>query len=47
MNFDEVVKKYPEAKIVSSKMAFIMMKNYFGTDFAEKPHKACHKHGCP
>jgi len=29
-------KKYPEAKIVSSKMAFIMMKNYFGTDFAEK-----------
>lgn len=29
-------KKYPEAKIVSSKMAFTMMKNYFGTDFAEK-----------
>ena len=29
-------KKYPEAKIVSSKMAFTMMKSYFGTDFAEK-----------
>lgn len=28
--------KYPEAKIVSSKMAFTMMKNMFGTDFAEK-----------
>ena len=28
--------KYPNAKIVSSSKAFVMMKNYFGTDFAEK-----------
>ncbi|MEE1279505.1 MAG: flavodoxin domain-containing protein [Oscillospiraceae bacterium] len=27
---------YPEAKIVSSKSAFVMMKNFFGTDFADK-----------
>lgn len=27
--------KYPTAKIVSSKMAFTMMKNYFGSDFAD------------
>ncbi len=27
---------YPEAKIVSSAKAFAMMKNFFGTDFAEK-----------
>ena len=33
MNF---VKAYPEAKIVSSDKAFKMMKNFFGTDFAEK-----------
>jgi len=33
MNF---TKAYPEAKIVSSAKAFSMMKNYFGTDFAEK-----------
>lgn len=30
------VQKYPTAKIVASQKAFIMMKNYFGTDFAEK-----------
>ncbi|MBO7122337.1 MAG: FprA family A-type flavoprotein [Treponema sp.] len=29
-------KKYPEAKIVSSKMAFVMMKNMFGDDFAAR-----------
>ncbi len=29
--------KYPEAKIVSSAKAFTMMKNYFGTDFADRP----------
>ena len=29
-------KEFPEAKIVSSKMAFVMMKSYFETDFAEK-----------
>ncbi len=33
MNF---VKVYPEAKIVSSAKAFAMMKNFFGTDFADK-----------
>ncbi len=27
---------YPEAKIVSSAKAFTMMKNYFGTDFADR-----------
>lgn len=32
----EFVKEYPEAKIVSSKMAFTMMKSMLGTDFAEK-----------
>ncbi len=29
-------KRYPNAKIVSTTRAFIMMKNYFGTDFAER-----------
>ncbi len=29
-------KKFPEAKIVASKMAFVMMKSYFETDFPEK-----------
>ena len=32
----EFVKKYPETKIVASQRAFPMMKNFFGTDFAEK-----------
>ena len=32
MNF---IKTYPQAKIVSSAKAFAMMKNFFGTDFAE------------
>ena len=32
MNF---IKSYPEAKIVSSLKAFQMMKNFFGTDFAD------------
>lgn len=27
---------YPEAKIVASKMAFVIMKNLFGTDFADR-----------
>ena len=30
------VKKYPETRIVSSSKAFVMMKNFFKTDFAEK-----------
>ncbi|MBR5322096.1 MAG: flavin reductase [Clostridia bacterium] len=33
MNF---IKTYPDAKIVSSEKAFKMMKNFFGTDFAER-----------
>ena len=35
-NIRNFVEKYPEAKIVSSAKAFNMMKNFFGTDFAEK-----------
>ncbi len=35
-NIVNFVKSYPEAKIVSSTKAFAMMKNFFGTDFAEK-----------
>ena len=30
------VSEYPNAKIVSSSKAFVMMKNYFGTDFSER-----------
>ncbi len=33
MNF---IKTYPDARIVSSAKAFAMMKNFFGTDFAER-----------
>ena len=33
MNFAKV---YPDAKIVSSAKAFVMMKNFFGTDFADR-----------
>ncbi|MBR2029144.1 MAG: MBL fold metallo-hydrolase [Oscillospiraceae bacterium] len=32
----DFAKAYPEAKIVASSKAFAMMKNFFGTDFAEK-----------
>ena len=32
----DFVKEFPETKIVSSAKAFVMMKNFFGTDFAEK-----------
>lgn len=35
-NIKNFMDKYPEAVVVSSKMAFIMMKNFFGTDFAER-----------
>ena len=35
-NIANFVKVYPEAKIVSSAIAFVMMKNYFGTDFPDK-----------
>jgi len=35
-NIMQFVKTYPDAKIVSSKKAFQMMKNFFGTDFEDK-----------
>ena len=35
-NIFNFTKAYPEAKIVSSAKSFNMMKNFFGTDFAEK-----------
>lgn len=34
-NIVSFMKAYPEAKIVSSAKAFVMMKNFFGTDFKE------------
>ena len=35
-NILNFVKAYPEIKIVASAKAFVMMKNFFGTDFAER-----------
>lgn len=35
-NILNFAKTYPNAKIVSSQMAFTMMKHFFGTDFAER-----------
>ncbi len=35
-NILNFTKSYPDAKIVSSSKAFAMMKNFFGTDFADK-----------
>ena len=34
-NIKKFMEVFPSAKIVSSKLAFVMMKNYFGTDFSE------------
>ena len=34
-NIFNFVKAYPNARIVASAKAFMMMKNFFGTDFAE------------
>lgn len=34
-NIKKFMEKYPDAKIVASKMAFSIMKNLFGTDFTE------------
>jgi len=34
-NIANFIKAYPEAKIVSSAKAFAMMKNFFGTDYAD------------
>lgn len=35
-NIFNFAEKYPEAKIVASDRAFVMMKNFFGTDFADR-----------
>ena len=35
-NIANFVKAYPAARIVSSTKAFVMMKNFFGTDFADR-----------
>lgn len=35
-NIDKFMRNYPEAKIVSSKKAFAMMLNFFGTDYADR-----------
>ena len=35
-NIHAFAEKYPRAKIVSSARAFLMMKNYFGTDYADR-----------
>jgi len=35
-NIVNFVKSYPDAMIVSSSRAFVMMKNFFGTDFADR-----------
>ncbi|MBP3620245.1 MAG: FprA family A-type flavoprotein [Lachnospiraceae bacterium] len=35
-NIVNFVNKYPGAKLVASAKAFVMMKNFFGTDFADK-----------
>ena len=35
-NIKTFLDKYPEARVVSSAKAFTMMKNFFGTDFAER-----------
>ncbi|MBQ8884505.1 MAG: flavin reductase [Oscillospiraceae bacterium] len=35
-NILNFTKSYPDAKIVSSQKAFVMMKNFFGDDFADK-----------
>ncbi len=35
-NIADFMQYYPTAKVVSSKMSFDMMKNYFGTDYADR-----------
>ena len=35
-NIDHFLKAYPEAVVVSSAKAFAMMKNFFGTDYADR-----------
>ena len=40
-NIFNFASKYPQAKIVASDRAFVMMKNFFGTDFADRRIVAC------
>ena len=35
-NIDKFLELYPEATVVSSAKAFVMMKNFFGTDYADR-----------
>lgn len=35
-NIAKFAEKFPQAKIVASKQAFVMMKQFFGTDFADR-----------
>ena len=35
-NIDEFAKKYPDATIVATDRAFVMMKKFFGTDYADR-----------
>ena len=35
-NIDNFLREYPEATVVSSSKAFVMMKNFFGTDYADR-----------
>ena len=35
-NIDKFMNLYPEATVVSSFKAFVMMKNFFGTDYADR-----------
>ena len=35
-NIDVFIKKYPQVKIVANAKAFTMMKNFFGTDYADR-----------
>ena len=35
-NIDRFMKNYPTTQIVSSKKAFVMMNNFFGTDYADR-----------
>ena len=35
-NIDNFLREYPEAIVVSSSKAFVMMKNFFGTDYADR-----------
>lgn len=37
-NVENFVKEYPNTKIVASAKAFVMMKQFFGTDFPEQKH---------